>query len=60
MRAETGALPAAQHVTVETVRPDGSRQVFDFTSQGDFLKSLDEIPEPHAFTAKLQLRHGSD
>jgi nickel/cobalt exporter len=60
MRAESGALPAAQDVTVATVRPDGSRQVFGFASQGDFLESLEDIPEPHAFTAELQLRHGSE
>lgn len=60
IRAEDGALPAAEHVTVETLRPDGSRQMFGFADRGEFLESIGEIPEPHAFSAKLQVRHGSE
>ncbi|MGZ3375588.1 MAG: CDF family Co(II)/Ni(II) efflux transporter DmeF [Phenylobacterium sp.] len=41
--------------TVETVRADGARQTFVLTRRGDFLESLDEIPEPHAFTAEVRL-----
>jgi nickel/cobalt exporter len=46
------------HVTVETVRPDGARQTFAFTAQHGFLQSVAEIPEPHAFAARLRLGHG--
>jgi cation diffusion facilitator family transporter len=53
--AETGVLPAASDVTIETVRPDGSRQLFLFEDQGGYLESRDEIPEPHAFLAKIRL-----
>jgi cation diffusion facilitator family transporter len=42
-------------VSLETTRPDGSRQHFAFEDRGDFLESVEEIPEPHAFTAKLTL-----
>lgn len=49
--------PAAAALTVETLRPDGARQVFDFADRGTYLKLLDEIPEPHEFTARVVLRH---
>lgn len=54
--AEDGALPEASELTIETIRPDGRRQLFAFTDRGDFLESRDEIPEPHAFMAQLSLR----
>jgi cation diffusion facilitator family transporter len=53
--AESGALPAAPDFAIETIRPDGSRQLFAFADKGGFLESLDEIPEPHAFLAKVSL-----
>ncbi len=55
LRSARGTLPEAGALTVETLRPDGSRQVFGFVRRGDLLESLDEIPEPHAFTARLRL-----
>jgi cation diffusion facilitator family transporter len=48
---------AAPALTAETVRPGGARQSFAFRAIGDMLESIDEIPEPHAFT--VQLRHGA-
>lgn len=54
VRAETGALPASD-VTIETTRPDGSRQLFIFEDRGEYLESRDEIPEPHAFLARVRL-----
>ena len=42
-------------VSLETTRPDGARHQFAFADRGDFLESIEEIPEPHAFTAKLTL-----
>ncbi|MFE1599281.1 nickel/cobalt efflux transporter [Methylobacterium sp. ID0610] len=54
--AESCPLPAAEAVTVETVRPDGARQDFRFAARPGYLESLDAIPEPHAFTARLHLR----
>lgn len=40
---------------VETVRPDGSRQKFPMANRGGFLESAEQIPEPHAFTAHVQM-----
>jgi cation diffusion facilitator family transporter len=54
VRAEAGALPASD-VTIETTRPDGSRQLFAFEDRGGYLESRDEIPEPHAFLATVRL-----
>lgn len=51
-------LPQGSNFTVETVRPDGKRQIFKFTSCGDYLQSTDDIPEPHDFTARLKISHG--
>jgi cation diffusion facilitator family transporter len=53
--ASAGALPEASDVTIETVRPDGNRQLFSFDNRGGNLQSRDEIPEPHAFLAKVRL-----
>src|SRR5258706_10142650 len=52
-------LPAAKDVTLETVRPDGRRQIFHFTAKKGFLESTADIPEPHEFDATLTLGHGS-
>ena len=38
--------------SVETVRPDGTRQSFAMQDRGGYLESIDEIPEPHAFAAQ--------
>ena len=53
LRTETGAPIAASPVSVETERPDGSRQNFRFVDRGGYLESIETIPEPHAFTARL-------
>lgn len=53
LRPESGALPP--QASVETVRPDGMRQVFALTDRGEFLESIEPIPEPHAFTAIVRL-----
>lgn len=52
------APSAHQIVTIETVRSDGNRQLFSFVSKGGHLESIDEIPEPHEFTARLSISHG--
>jgi cation diffusion facilitator family transporter len=55
VRTATGALPTASDLTIETIRPDGSRQIFSFDARGEYLESRDEIPEPHAFLARVRL-----
>jgi len=54
LHAGTGALPDGASVTVETVRPDGTCQVFAMQDRGGWLESTAPVPEPHAFTAHLR------
>ena len=54
LHAETGPVPNATETVIETVRPDGTRQQFTMASRGDYLESVEEIPESHAFTARVQ------
>jgi cation diffusion facilitator family transporter len=53
--ADAGPAPSAAMISIETVRPDGVRQLFGFADKGDYLESIDEIPEPHAFTANVKI-----
>jgi len=55
INAEKGSVLTAQTVSIETSRPDGTRQVFAMIDQGIYLESIDEIPEPHAFTANMRI-----
>jgi cation diffusion facilitator family transporter len=55
LRAETGPALAAQQCSVETVRPDGTRQHFDLAAQDGYLESVEEVPEPHAFVARVRV-----
>jgi cation diffusion facilitator family transporter len=58
LRAETGPALSAQGTSVETVRPDATRQLFAMKDQGGYLESVEEIPEPHTFTAHVRLGQG--
>lgn len=49
------AVPDAQTVTLTTTRADGARETFEFANRRAFLQSTTEIPEPHAFTAVLNV-----
>lgn len=55
LRADTGPILAADSSSVETVRPGGTRQQFNFIDRGGFLESVEEIPEPHAFVAHVRI-----
>ncbi len=50
--------PAAETATVEITRPDGARQNFVMAARDGYLESVDEIPEPHAFTARIAIDGG--
>lgn len=50
-------LPAAA-VGIETIRAGGARQNFALAARGDYLESVDEIPRPHVFTARVRLPDG--
>ena len=55
LRAEAGPVLAAHAASIETVRADGSRQHFALAARADYLESIDEIPEPHAFSAEVKI-----
>jgi cation diffusion facilitator family transporter len=60
LAAETGIRPRAGAATIETLRPGGVRRVFALEPVGEYLQSVEEIPEPHAFTALVRLTPDSE
>jgi nickel/cobalt transporter (NicO) family protein len=44
----------SSNITVRTDRADGKTQIFTLKANKDFLESIDEIPEPHEFVARVQ------
>ncbi|KFL34182.1 MULTISPECIES: nickel/cobalt efflux transporter [unclassified Sulfurospirillum] len=46
--------------TVQTERANGEAQSFSFIDKGDFLESVDDIPEPHEFMARVLLTHNEE
>jgi nickel/cobalt exporter len=59
IRSENAAVLAAAEVAVTTIRPDSSRQSFRFVAGRDYLESVEEIPEPHAFKAHMTVGRNS-
>ena len=59
LRSETGALPPASDIRVATFREDGAGQAFAFVAGDGYLESIEEIPEPHAFKARVALAGGT-
>ena len=57
VRADLSVAAGISDVSIETIRPDGSRQLFTFKDRDGYLESRDEVPEPHAFLAKVRLAH---
>jgi cation diffusion facilitator family transporter len=55
MRSEGSLVLSASSVRIETVRPGGARQLFVMADRGGYLESLQDIPEPHAFTARVNV-----
>ncbi|MEZ0168202.1 sulfite exporter TauE/SafE family protein [Microvirga sp. TS319] len=58
LRTVSGNPWEAKDVLVETDRSDGSGERFSFVERDGYLESAGEIPEPHAFTARVRLSHG--
>jgi nickel/cobalt exporter len=56
---EGGASWPADQIHLETERRDGSRQRFSFHKRAGYLESVQEIPGPHEFIARLRIAHGS-
>jgi nickel/cobalt exporter len=59
IRSEAGGLPSADDIRITTIRADGSEQMFEFAARDGCLESVDEIPEPHAFKARVALAGNS-
>lgn len=55
LRAQEGELPAVDQVTVDTERGGGRHQVFQFLARHDYLESVQSIPEPHEFMARVRI-----
>ena len=51
-------MPSNQIVTLETIRPNGVKQIFNFSSKEDYWEATEHLPEPHEFQAVLELKHG--
>ena len=54
LQSATGARPADADVTIDTIR-NGARTSFAMADRGAYLESVDEIPEPHDFTALVRI-----
>lgn len=54
----SGDAWAAQDVSVALTRPNGARKLYRFAAHDGVLESVDAVPEPHVFTATLNLEHG--
>ena len=55
LRAAVGPAPSPETTIITTVRPDGARQDFAVVARGEYLESVREIPEPHAFSAQIRI-----
>jgi cation diffusion facilitator family transporter len=58
LRTQTSQSLDASAVTVQTVRPNGGQQHFVMTDRGGWLESVETIPEPHQFTARVRVEGG--
>jgi nickel/cobalt exporter len=57
LKVLSGHAWPVDEVSVLTTRTDGQARQFRFVDRGGYLESLDAIPEPHEFTARLSLGH---
>jgi cation diffusion facilitator family transporter len=55
LHRESGPPMAATGTIIETVRPNGAPQLFAMRDRGGYLESIEEIPEPHQFMARVRL-----
>jgi cation diffusion facilitator family transporter len=56
LRPEQGGVKRlAAAASVETVRPDGDRQLFTLEDRDGYLESIEDIPEPHAFSVNVRI-----
>jgi len=53
--SDSGQSFEPRKVTIETVRPSGVWRRFTMADRGGYMESIEEIPEPHVFTAYLKI-----
>ena len=53
--SDSGQSFEPRKVTIETVRPSGVWRRFTMADRDGYMESIEEIPEPHAFTAYLKI-----
>ena len=58
LHVRNGPAWRPDQIGLETERPDGARQTFGFVSKDGRLESVEAIPEPHDFIARLTLTRG--
>ncbi|MFM0758187.1 CDF family Co(II)/Ni(II) efflux transporter DmeF [Paraburkholderia strydomiana] len=56
--ATEGLRLDASALSVTTVRPGGTQQVFALADRGGYLESKEDIPEPHTFKAIVRMPDG--
>jgi hypothetical protein len=56
---QSRSVPRNATLRIETVRPDDTRQMFDFHAKGEYLESTTEIAQPYEFAAIVHVSHGS-
>ncbi|BBK41460.1 nickel/cobalt efflux system [Allostella vacuolata] len=57
IRTESGQAWNPAEVSITTERPDGTVQRFGFVQHGPYLESVDTVPGPHEFMARIALGH---
>jgi nickel/cobalt exporter len=58
LKTLTGHGPGAAEATLEIERPNGAREAFALRKEGGLLQSVEVVPEPHDFIARLRIAHG--
>jgi cation diffusion facilitator family transporter len=53
-------VPRGTDIVIETLRPDGTNQAFQFLLGPSFLKSTSDIPEPHEFHVSVNVTKGGE
>lgn len=55
LRGEGNVPLPSESVRIETLRSGGDRQVFEMTDRDGYLESVEHVPEPHAFHARVDV-----
>jgi hypothetical protein len=53
--SDSGQSFGPRKVTIETVRANGAWRRFTMADRDGYMESIEEVPEPHVFTAYLKI-----